>query len=165
MPKSIGILQANVGRRREAQLSILNDSSTQDFELMMIIEPNIMDIDGEPIVHQHARWTIVRPSLTRDDSVIHSFRSLIYVNKRTEFRQVHIPALDIAAVLLRTATQRILAISIYVPRDSDASLEANMRELTQRLQLITTAWGSAKHKWGQEVQLFVAGDFNRHDQM
>ncbi|KAH6691834.1 hypothetical protein BKA61DRAFT_499948 [Leptodontidium sp. MPI-SDFR-AT-0119] len=100
MSKLIGILQANVGRRREAQLSILNDSSTQDFELMMITEPNIMDIDGEPVVHQHAHWTIVRPSLTRDDSVIHSFRSLIYVNKKTEFRQVPIPSPDIVAVLL-----------------------------------------------------------------
>ena len=36
MPKTIRVLQANVGRRREAPLSILNDSSTQDFELIIV---------------------------------------------------------------------------------------------------------------------------------
>lgn len=165
MPESIGILQANVGRRREAQLSILNDTSIQDFELMMITEPNIIDIDGEPVVHQHARWAIVRPSLTRDDSVIHSFRSLIYVNKKTQFRQVSISSPDIAAGLLRVATQRILVISVYVPRDPSASNDQNATELTQRLRLIAWAWEEAKRKWGTDVQLFVAGDFNRHDQL
>jgi ribonuclease HI len=165
MPKTIGILQANVGRRRQAQLSILNDSSTQDFELIMITEPNIMDIDGKPVVHQHAHWTIVKPTLIRDDSVIHSFRSLIYLNRKTRFRQVSIPSPDIAAGLLTTATQHILVISVYVPRDPSASREQNGRELTQRLHLIALAWGEAKEKWGADVQLFVAGDFNRHDQL
>ncbi|KAH6707953.1 hypothetical protein BKA61DRAFT_491080, partial [Leptodontidium sp. MPI-SDFR-AT-0119] len=49
------------------------------------------------------------------------FRSLTYVNKKTEFRQVPILSLDIVVVLLRTATQRILVVLVYVPRDVSAS--------------------------------------------
>jgi hypothetical protein len=78
---------------------------------------------------------------------------------------VGIPSADIAAGFLQTATQRILAMSVYIPRDPDASVESNAEELTQRLQLITAAWEAAKREWGMEVQLFVAGDFSRHDQM
>jgi hypothetical protein len=40
---------------------------------------------------------IVKPTLIRDDSVIHSFRSLIYANRKTRFRQVSIPSPDIVA--------------------------------------------------------------------
>jgi hypothetical protein len=132
-------LQANVARRREAQLSILNDTSTQGFELVMVAEPSIIDIEGKPIVYQHTYWTIVKPTITRDDSVIYLFRSLIYVNKKTQFRQVSIPSPDIAAGLLRTATQRILVISVYVPQDPSASNEQNAGELNQRLRLIASA--------------------------
>jgi hypothetical protein len=165
MSKTIQILQANLARRREAQLSILNDTLTQDFEVIMITEPNIMDIDGESVMHQHAHWTVAKPTLVRHDSVIHSFRSLIYINKGTHFRQVDVPSSDITAGLLQTATQKILVVSVYVPKDPSASKEENAELLTHRLRLITTSWEEAKKKWGMDVQLFVAGDFNRHDQL
>lgn len=165
MPRTINVLQANVGRRREAQLSILNDESTQDFELLMITEPSIMDIDGKPVIHRHSHWTATRPSCTRADSVIHAFRSLIYVNNKTQFKQVSVACPDITAGVLRTATQIILVISVYIPRDPSASREQNAEELTNRLALITSAHKEAKAKWGANVQLFVAGDFNRHDQL
>jgi hypothetical protein len=55
MSETISILQANVARRREAQLSIPNDTSTQDFELIMITEPDIIDIEGKAVVNQHAQ--------------------------------------------------------------------------------------------------------------
>ena len=165
MNKTIGILQANVGRRREVQLSLLNDDSIQDFELILITEPNIMDIDGKPVVHQYAQWAIIKPTLVRDDTVIHSFRSLIYINKKAQFRQVSIPSSDITAGILKTATQRILVASVYVPRDPAVAHEHNVTELTYRLRLISSAWEEAKGKWGADVQLLVAGDFNRHDQL
>lgn len=165
MSNFVRILQANLGRRREAQLSILNDSTTQDFKLMMITEPNIMDIDSQPVVHHHAHWTVARPTRFRDDSVIHSFRSLIYVNKKTQFRQIGISSPDIVGGLLTTASQRILVVSVYVSRDPSSSNDQNAEELRGKLRLITNAWAEARGKWGADIQLFVAGDFNRHDQV
>ena len=105
-----------------------------------------MDIDGNPVVHQHAHWTVVRPSVSRDDSVIHSFRSLIYVNKTTQFRPISISSPNIVAGLLKTAIQPILVASVYVSRDpsASASKEDNARELGNGLYLITSAWREAK---------------------
>ena len=54
---------------------------------------------------------------------------------------------------------------MYVPRNNDASTEENEAASRQRLCKITAAWEEARHKWGANVQLFVDGDFNRHDQM
>ena len=60
---------------------MLNDSSTRDFDLLVVTDPSILDINGEPVVHQHVHWRVVTPTLTRDDSVCRSYRSLTYVNK------------------------------------------------------------------------------------
>src|SRR4051812_42685184 len=120
MSRTIRICQANVGRRRGAHLSILNDESIQDVKLIMITEPYIANIDGYPITHQHAHWTALKPTLTRQDTVSHSFRSLVYVNRKTRFRQINIPSSNIVAGILETATQTILLVSVYVPRDASA---------------------------------------------
>lgn len=165
MNSTTRVIQANLARRREAQLSILNDTSVQDCELILITEPSIIDIDGKPVVHRHAHWNVAIPTLTRSDSAVHAFRSLIYVNKRTQFRQVNVPSPDLVAGVLQTASQKTLVVSVYVPRNPSASNEENARELTERLHLITMAWREAKGRWGTDVQLFTAGDFNRHDQL
>ena len=81
MTETISILQANVARRREAQLSILNDTSTQDFELIMITEPNIIDIEGKAVVNQHAQWTVHPPLLGTTQSFIHTGPSSMSTRK------------------------------------------------------------------------------------
>ena len=154
-----------MGRRRAAQLSVLNDLSLREYAALMITEPNIMEIEGAAVVHQHQQWTVVKPTLVRQDSVIHSFRSLLYVNKKTRFQQVHIPSSDIVAGLVITDNQQLLVTSVYVPRDPSASKQHNASELAIRLDLIEVAWQESKMKWGANLQLFVAGDFNRHDQL
>jgi exonuclease III/ribonuclease HI len=165
MPKSVRILQINAARRAGVQLSILNDRSVQDFDVIMVTEPRIMDFDNQPVVHQHQHWNTVRPTLIREDSVIHSFRSLMYVNKKTQFQQVPVPSSDIVAGLLKTNMQKILLMSVYIPWNSHRTKEENDAALVQRLQAATTAWETAKEKWGADTQLLVGGDFNRHDQL
>lgn len=90
---------------------------------------------------------------------------LIYIHKKTQFRQVSILSSDITARLLKTATQRILVASVYVPRDPSVAHEHYVARLTHRLRLISLAWEETKGKWGADVQPFVAKDFNRHDQL
>lgn len=164
MTSDIRILQANVARRREAQLSLLNDDSVQEFAMLMITEPSILSIDGKPVVNNHTHWNLIRPTSLAEDHIIHSFRSLIFVHKGAQFRQIQVPSSDITAGILFTNKQRILAVSIYVPRDPSASHEENAIQLSCRLEMITRAWEETKRKYGRDSQLLVAGDFNRYDQ-
>jgi ribonuclease HI len=165
MPKKIGILQINAAKRAGVQLSILNDRSIQGFDAIMITEPRIMEFDNQPVVHQHQHWNALRPTLLLEEPAVHSFRSLLYVNKKTWFQQIPVPSSDIVAGLLKTNTQKFLLMSVYIPRSSDLTTEENDAALAQRLQAITNTWETAREKWGEDVQLLVGGDFNRHDQL
>ncbi len=160
MPDTLRFIQANLARSPGAQLSFLNDRTIKDFSLLLVTEPNIRDVDGKPIVHQHSHWTAVRPTLIREDSVVHSFRSLIFVNKNTNFRQVDVYSPDITAGIVTTPTQCILAVSVYVPRPRRGHPQ---EELTYRLQLISKAYSETQEKLGRRIELLVTGDFNRHD--
>lgn len=104
-------------------------------------------------------------SLTRNNSIYHSFRLLIYVNKQFQFRQIHIPSLDVLVEVLKMNDETILVASVYVPRSKEASIERNEEALRERLRIVSTAWEQARQKWSANVQLFVGRDFNRYDQM
>jgi hypothetical protein len=131
----------------------------------MITEPSIISIDGKPVVNSHSYWSVAKPTSPAEESaVIHSFRSLIFVHKGVQFRQVHVSSSDITAGVLHTQTQRILAVSVYVPRDPSTSHEENAAQLSSRLELITQTSEEVKRKYGVGTQLLLAGDFNRHDQ-
>jgi hypothetical protein len=165
MHKHLSIIQANLGKRKGAQLSILNDASVKDFAIIMITEPNIMSINERTVVHEHSQWSLTTPTLTRKDSTTQPFRSLMYVNKKETFQQIKVPDPDITAGVLRTNTQQLLVVSIYVQRDNSISAERRAEDLTRQLQLITSVWKETIRKCGDEVQLMVGGDFNRHDQL
>ena len=160
-----GIVQANLGRRSEAQLSLLNDEAMCNMALMLVTEPYVFDINGEAFVHQHAMWEAVRPSQVEKDRVVRSFRSLIYVNKRSQFRQIEIACSDIVGGILKLDSLVLVVASVYVPCIADGSRAENEALLLHRLDLVRTAWINARRRLGQEVQLFVGGDFNRHDQV
>jgi hypothetical protein len=159
MHKYTGILQANLGRRSEAQLSLLNDETTRDLALLLVTEPNIFDIDGEAIVHQHMNWETVRPSQVGAERVARSFRSMIYVNKRCQFRQVEVPSSDIVAGILTLDTLTLMLASVYVPCTVDIPRVESKAQLQQRLNLVKAAWVEAKRRAGKDIQLFVGGDF------
>jgi hypothetical protein len=66
MPDTMRFIQANLARIPGAQLSFLNDGTIKDFSLLLVKEPNIIDVDGKPIVHQHNHWPAVHPTLIRE---------------------------------------------------------------------------------------------------
>lgn len=166
MLKHTGILQANLGRGSVAQLSLLNDEAARDMAVMLVTEPCIFDIDGKAIVHEHAMWETVRPTQVESDRVVRSFRSLIYVNKRSQFRQIAVPCSDIVAGILKFDSLELMVVSVYVPCTTDGSRSRaeNRAELRHRLDLVRSARVDFEQQSGKKIQLFVGGDFNRHDQ-
>jgi hypothetical protein len=166
MLKHTGILQANLGHRSEAQLSLLNDETARDLAVMLVTEPCIFDIDGKAVVHEHAMWEAVRPTQVESDRVVRSFRSLIYINKRCRFRQVEVPCSDVVAGILKFDSLELMVVSVYVPCTTDGyrSRAENRAELRHRLNLIRLARTEFERQSGKEIHLFVGGDFNRHDQ-
>lgn len=131
----------------------------------MITEPYIINIGGSLYIHQYAHWTALKLTLTRQDLVSHSFRSLVYVNRKARVEQVSILSHDIVAGVLKIDTWNIMCVLVYVPWDASATRENNAVTLIERLRLISVPWEEAQKKWGRGVELFVGGDFNRHDQM
>jgi hypothetical protein len=58
------ILYLNVGRRRLAQNSLLNDETLKDFQAIFVVEPYIFATpdNNEPNIQQDQRWQIYRPT-------------------------------------------------------------------------------------------------------
>jgi hypothetical protein len=62
--KPLQILQWNVGKRREAQLSLLNDQHTNQFDFLLLAEPFRFTLAGQnqPTVLKHHYWEAVLPT-------------------------------------------------------------------------------------------------------
>jgi hypothetical protein len=52
----------NLCKSREVQLSLLNDESLEEIDLLLVSELYIFDIGSRPAVHAHHMWTPVLPS-------------------------------------------------------------------------------------------------------
>lgn len=77
-----------------------------DMALMLATKPSVFDIDGKAVVDQHAMWEAVRPTQVETERVVRSFQSLIYVNQRSQFRQVVVPCSDIVRGILKLDSRR-----------------------------------------------------------
>lgn len=163
--KPLEILQWNAGKRREAQLSLLNDQRTNKFDFLLLSEPYRFTPRGNqhPVVPQHQYWEAVLPSqFTETAHQRFNFRSMIYVNRRVKYRQIPIPCSDLTAVTMKHGPDRILLISAYIERDRRGSrarqiLEQRLADVRQAVRQATEAKAT--------THLILAGDFNRHDQL
>jgi hypothetical protein len=87
---------------------------------------------------------------------------MIWVNKKTSpHRQIDIASADIAAVLLFTPSPT-LAISVYIPPGRGCE---GTRALTQGLDAIREAHQRVQCEYGDNIDILIVGDFNRHDQL
>ena len=156
------IMQWNVGKRREAQLSLLNDKGTMDFDVLLLQEPHSFTPrqQDKPVTATHHYWNSVLPTCFLPGAHGQRFRSMIYVNKRLSYQRIPIESGDLTAVVLKRGEDRILCISAYM------AYSRNTREckeiLQQNLNLIEGTLTQVRQKYPQ-AQLVLGGDFNRHD--
>src|SRR5579859_1716668 len=74
--KQLRIMQYNVNKRKEVIDSILNDTATKDFAILLIQEQYRQKYTNSPPIHQS--WTLIEPTVKADTPP----RSAIYVNNK-----------------------------------------------------------------------------------
>ena len=104
----------------------------------------------------HPNWTKVVPTVQREERW--AFRSMLWIRKDIEVEQVPVQSSDLTAAVLRLPDRSILLVSVYIkPHDAEV-----LRDATCKLhQLIQ----ETRNKIGTRVDVVLAGDFNRHDQL
>ena len=164
MSRDLKILQANLGKRCAAQTSLLNDEALREYSFLLIQEPHFYTAattGGARAPTQHTYWTATLPSQMAPDST--PFRSMIWVAKGLRTKAVPIASSDITAITYETDSCIVLIASVYIPRTERAG---HRTELQSRLQLLQDAIATARQKRNdKELELVIAGDFNRHDQL
>src|SRR5438046_1726492 len=85
-----------------------------------------------------------------------AIRSMLWVNKDVEAKQVPIQSPDMTAAVIRLPDQLILVASVYVPGGDYQALQDTCDNLRKAVQDI-------RRGTGMVVEVVIAGDFNWHD--
>jgi hypothetical protein len=136
----------------------MNDGQLKDYAALAIQEPPAWKSGDRlwTVPMKHPRWTRMVPTVWRDGRW--GARSMLWVNKDLDAEQIPTPSPDVVAARLRLSGRDILLVSVYVQcYDAEVLLEI--------CQMIDRTICEARSTGGQIVDVIVAGDFNRHDQL
>jgi hypothetical protein len=155
---SLRVLQLNIMKSRAGMEALINDSRTQDLDVLLIQEPPMTAYRTHV---NHRLWHLYQPTYTDADT---RKRSLIYVNKRistSSHRQVQCPHPDVTAVRLWTGHSQVLVFSIYIPPlDLHNLYEIQSAQgIFDAIDLTIQEQKASSHT---PTTLLLAGDFNRH---
>src|SRR5271163_1154279 len=136
MSRTFQILQLNVAKREMVQLSLLNDDNLEDFSVLAISEPYSWRADENNttvvIPSQHHNWTKMIPTAFHDGRW--PIRSMLWIRKDLEARQIVVDSADITAALLGLPDRSILIFSVYVPQSDPAALQQILHLLQAVIQ-------------------------------
>ncbi|OCK93830.1 uncharacterized protein K441DRAFT_564563, partial [Cenococcum geophilum 1.58] len=79
--------------------------------------------------------------------------------KDIKVRPILIGSTNIAALLIKWEARTLLAISIYIPAKSNLEDE----EFYNRLNKIRIMIKTTCYNYKSQIELLIAGNFNRHD--
>lgn len=152
------VLQLNMQKRREVQHSVMNDERLGGYVALLVSKTYDFEMEGKVRTSPmgHHCWTAILPS--ERHSGRWPVRNMLWVRNDIECEQVSVPSADLTVVLLRLPDRPVLLASVYVEGGSGAALEETMR-------LLDDAVGEAQHYGEPRLDIVVAGDFNRHDQL
>ena len=158
MSRTFQILQLNVGKQEMVQLSLLNDDSLKDFSVLAISEPyswRSKENNSTVVIPvQHYNWTKMTPTALHNGRW--AIRSMLWIRRDLEARQIVVDSADITAAVLRLPDRSILIISVYIPQSDLAALQQMLLHLQQ---VITSVYCQINTR----LDILIAGDFNRHD--
>lgn len=152
------MIQLNVRKQGETHDSLINDEEIQDATVLAIQEPHARRIQGRLLTTPmgHHKWTKMVPSSWREGRW--PIRSMLWVNKEVEAEQVRIETPDITAAVVRLPDRLILVASVYVPGGDSQALRETCNSLRKAVRDVSSGAGVV-------VEVLIAGDFNRHDQL
>jgi exonuclease III/ribonuclease HI len=158
MSRTLRLIQLNVRKQGVVHDSLMNDKDIQDATVLAIQEPHARRIQGRLLTTPmgHHKWSKMVPSTWREGRW--AVRSMLWVNKDVEAEQVPIGSPDMTAAILRLPGRRVLVMSVYVPKEDSQAL----RDTCDNLRKIVT---DVRQDAGTAVDVVIAGDFNRHDQL
>jgi endonuclease/exonuclease/phosphatase family metal-dependent hydrolase len=136
----------------------MSDEQLKDCGALAISEPYARIIDGTLVTVPmgHLNWIKMVPTVQRGERW--AFRSMLWIRKDIEAEQVPVQSSDLTAAVLRLPDRSILVISVYIePQDAEA-LRVAIGELRQVIR-------GTRRRFGTRVDVVIAGDFNRHDQL
>ena len=152
------MIQLNVRKQSTVHESLINDEEMQDATVLAIQEPQARRIQGRLLTTPmgHHKWTKMIPSTWREGRW--ACRSMLWVNKDAEAEQVPIQSPDMTAATVRLPDRLIFVASVYVPRDDP-------RALRDTCNMLRVAIQDTRRVANTVVDVVLAGDFNRHDQL
>ena len=158
MNKTLQILQLNVRKQEEVQLSLMNDERLRNFGVLAISEPYARVTDGTVVTVPmgHSNWTKIMPTVRHRGRW--AVRSMMWIRRDIEAEQVPVQSADLTAVVLRLPDRSILVVSVYAEGNNKEELLDMTLKLHQLIQ-------GTRNRIGTRVDVILAGDFNRHDQL
>ena len=83
---------------------------------------------------------------------------MLWIWKDIKYEQILIQSSDLTAVILHLAERHVMVVSVYIePRGAE--------ELEESLELLDNAIKKARKKVGQQIEVILAGDFNRYNKL
>lgn len=151
-------LQLNVQKQRNVQHSLMNDANLKDFTALIVSEPYVFEMGGKAatVSMGHQVWTAIVPSARRGGKW--AVRSMLWVRRDIECEHVTMPSADRTVALLRLPDRSVLVASWYVNGGNVAPLNGTMKPLNEAIRI-------AGRRGGPRLDVVVAGDFNRNDQL
>jgi hypothetical protein len=105
------------------QLSLLNDANLAEFSVLAVSEPYSWrnDKDNSVVIPvRHHNWIKMIPTVLHDG--MFPIRSMLWIRKDLETRQIPVDSADITLALLHLPDRSILIFSLYVPKSNLAAL-------------------------------------------
>ena len=154
MDSNLKVLQLNIRKQAETQLSLLNDEALRDYAAIATQEPHARKIDDALITTpmSHPNWTKLVPTIQREEKWL--IRSMLWVNTALNTTQIPIQSPDITAAYIKLPERSILVASIYIE-------PANQDLLQQALTHLRTA--ASQTPVGERVDILFLGDFNLYN--
>ena len=136
----------------------MNDEQLRDFEIIAIAEPHAWALNGKIFTSPqgHRYWIKILPTKSKDERW--PLRSMLWIRRDIEAEQIAINSSDLTAAILRLPGRTVLVVSVYIEGGDTA-------ELSIARQLIGNLIRETRRKLGDRVDIILAGDFNRHDQL
>jgi ribonuclease HI len=152
------MLQLNVRKQETVHESLMNDEKLQEFAVVAVQEPWARKVENQvlTIPMGHPNWVKMVPTVWREGRW--AIRSMLWLNKDLESEQIPIQSPDITAATVRLPDRIVLVASVYVPGGETETLQNICRMLQRAIDKI-------RRNTGTTVDVILAGDFNRHDQL